>query len=50
MKILTNHIGYERSGAKRAVLQGKRGDRPLSFRVVDAESGKKAWGGQGRRL
>jgi len=25
-KVLTNHVGYERTGPKRAVVQGKAGD------------------------
>ena len=38
MKILTNHLGYELTGPKRAILQGTKNDRPLSFQVKRCES------------
>ena len=38
MKILTNHLGYELTGPKRAILQGAKNDRPLSFQVKRCES------------
>ncbi len=46
MKILVNHLGYEKKGAKHAVLQGKRGEKPSSFRIVDTERGKRAYAGK----
>ncbi len=39
MKILTNHLGYELNGPKRAVLQGNKDDRPEKFRLKRWETG-----------
>ena len=40
MKILTNHLGYEASGPKRAVLLGIKEDKPLSFQLKRSETGE----------
>src|SRR5687768_13268676 len=37
--VLTNHLGYERTGPKRAVIQGHPGDTVSAFTVEDADSG-----------
>lgn len=39
-KILTNHVGYEASGPKRAVILGRAGDVVTGFAVLDAASGR----------
>ncbi|NWL88367.1 glycoside hydrolase [Paenibacillus sp. 79R4] len=45
MKILINHIGYERKGTKRAVIMGSSTDEVSSFQVVDQSSGQMAYAG-----
>ena len=40
MKILTNHLGYELTGPKRAILQGTKNDKPESFQLKRWESGE----------
>jgi len=35
IKVLTNHIGYETGGPKRAVVQGSEGDEVNSFAIKD---------------
>jgi hypothetical protein len=45
MKILHNHIGYEASGSKHAVVLGKAGDQLLSFRILESETGQEVFAG-----
>jgi hypothetical protein len=40
IKILINHLGYEKDAPKRAVILGHAGDEVTRFKVLDAESGK----------
>ena len=40
MKILHNHIGYEATGPKHTVVQGKASDRPITYRLMEHESGR----------
>jgi hypothetical protein len=40
IKILTNHIGYEPAGAKRAVIQGGPEDRMDRFKVIETGTGR----------
>ena len=47
-KILTNHVGYEAGGAKRAVVLGGAGDVVTSFAVLDAASGRAVLSGRAR--
>jgi GH18 family chitinase len=37
--VLTNHLGYERTGPKRAVIQGAKGDEVRSCSLEDVETG-----------
>src|SRR5688572_8195394 len=37
--VLTNHLGYDREGPKRAVIQGRAGDEVRSCAVEELESG-----------
>jgi hypothetical protein len=46
MKILTNHLGYEAGGPKRAVLQGTKEDRPGAFQLRRYESGEVVFEGE----
>ncbi|MCX7747798.1 MAG: glycoside hydrolase family 9 protein [Clostridia bacterium] len=46
MKILTNHIGYDRFFNKRAVLMGTDGDTLASFNIVEESSGKTVFTGK----
>ena len=39
IKILINHLGYEKDAPKRAVILGHAGDDVTAFKVLDAESG-----------
>ncbi|HYG40163.1 MAG TPA: glycoside hydrolase family 9 protein [Cytophagales bacterium] len=41
IKILINHIGYEKEGPKHAVVRGKLGDEITTFTVVDSKTNKK---------
>ncbi len=45
MKILHNHIGYEASGSKHAVVLGKAEDQLLSFRILESETGQEVFAG-----
>ena len=45
LKVLTNHLGYEPSGPKHAVVQGKEGDSVTTFKVREYPSGKEALSG-----
>ncbi len=40
MKILHNHIGYEAAGPKHVVVLGKANDHPISYRLLEHESGR----------
>ncbi len=40
VKILTNQVGYEASGPKRAVILGHQGDTLVGFRVLELATGK----------
>ncbi|HZZ29927.1 MAG TPA: glycoside hydrolase family 9 protein [Pirellulales bacterium] len=39
IRVLVNHIGYEKDGPKHAVIQGRAGDQVQGFKVLDAQSG-----------
>lgn len=45
LRILTNHLGYEASGPKHAVVQGKTGDDVSAFRVKDSQTDVEAFSG-----
>jgi hypothetical protein len=45
IKVLVNHLGYEKDGPKRAVILGHAGDDVSAFKVLDAASGKEALAG-----
>ncbi len=45
IKILTNHIGYEVTGWKHAVVQGYEGDKVVSFKVINYETEKVVFSG-----
>ncbi|HEY4389732.1 MAG TPA: glycoside hydrolase family 9 protein, partial [Paenibacillus sp.] len=49
MKVLINHIGYERKGTKRAVILGGGADEVSEFRVVDQASGQTFYSGSVQR-
>src|SRR4051794_12449604 len=38
MRILTNHVGYEKDGPKRAVVVGHAADDLATFKIIDASS------------
>ena len=40
VKVLTNHIGYETGGPKRAVILGHAADSVTAFRLIDTSTGK----------
>jgi hypothetical protein len=40
VKVLTNHIGYETHGPKRAVILGHAADSVTGFKLIDASTGK----------
>ncbi len=45
-KVLTNHLGYEKDGAKRAVVLGHAGDEVSTFKVLEYPGGKEVLAGQ----
>jgi hypothetical protein len=45
IKILTNHVGYDTLGPKRAVVQGYKENSITSFRVIEYETGKEVFSG-----
>jgi len=45
IKILTNHIGYETSGPKHAVVQGYKYIDITSFKIMEYETGKEVFSG-----
>lgn len=45
LKVLTNHLGYEPSGSKRAVVQGREGDSVTTFKVREYPSDKEVFSG-----
>jgi hypothetical protein len=45
-RILVNQVGYEPSGAKRAVIQGHQGDAFDSFKVKATDGGKEIFAGK----
>src|SRR6266508_4245965 len=45
LRILTNHLGYEPSGPKRAVVQGKEGDGVTTFTVREYTTDKEVFSG-----
>jgi Glycosyl hydrolase family 9/Cellulase N-terminal ig-like domain len=45
MRVLTNHLGYEPSGPKRAVVQGKEGDSVAKFTVREYMTDKEVFSG-----
>ncbi len=46
VKVLTNHIGYEKSGPKQAVILGHQGDELTAFKLIDLDTGKAAVSGK----
>ncbi|MDB6017720.1 MAG: glycoside hydrolase [Pedosphaera sp.] len=45
IKVLANHIGYEKEGQKRAVILGHEGDDIQAFKIIDALTGKEVFSG-----
>ncbi len=45
MKILTNHIGYETTGPKHAVVLGSKGETAEAFHIWNNETGEKVYSG-----
>jgi hypothetical protein len=45
IKILTNHLGYEASGPKHAVVQGRQTDQVTAFRVINADTQQEVFTG-----
>jgi len=45
MKILTNHIGYETTGPKHAVVLGHKGEAAAAFHIWNNETGEKVFSG-----
>ena len=45
VKILTNHVGYEASGPKHAVILGHQGDAFNAFKVIELATGKEILSG-----
>jgi hypothetical protein len=35
LRVLTNHLGYETTGPKHAVIQGKESDQVTSFKIKE---------------
>lgn len=50
MRILTNHIGYETSGPKHAVIQGKAGDQISWFKIRESATDREVYAGTARPL
>ncbi len=48
MRILNNHIGYETSGPKHAVVLGKANDQVSSFRILSDETGQEMFAGNAK--
>jgi hypothetical protein len=46
IKVLTNHIGYETGGPKRAVVQGSGGDQVGAFMIKDSETDATVYKGE----
>ena len=46
LRILTNHLGYEATGPKHAVVQGKAGDGVTAFRVKDSQTDAEVFSGK----
>jgi hypothetical protein len=40
IKVLTNHIGYEKDASKRAVILGHAGDKVSAFHLIDCATGE----------
>ena len=45
IKVLVNHLGYEKDGAKRGVILGRSGDEVTDFKVIEVSSEKKTLSG-----
>lgn len=45
LRVLTNHLGYEASGPKHAVVQGKAGDGVTAFQVKDSQTDAEVFSG-----
>ncbi len=45
MKVLTNHLGYEKLGPKRVVVVGRNKDEATKFRVLNEQTGKEVFSG-----
>jgi hypothetical protein len=50
VKILHNHVGYEANGSKHAVILGKANEQPISFRILEYESGKEVFSGTAQEI
>ena len=46
LRILTNHLGYEATGPKHAVVQGKASDGVTAFRVKDSQTDAEVFSGK----
>src|ERR1700722_9534766 len=45
LKVLVNHIGYEKDGPKSAVILGHDGDKVNEFKVIDCLTGRNVLSG-----
>ena len=46
VRLLVDHVGYERTAQKVAIVEGTAQDNPIGFALVDASSGKTVYEGQ----
>ena len=50
MRILTNHIGYETTGPKHAVILGKADDTVSSFKIKESATDREVFSGTAKKL
>ena len=50
IKVLVNHLGYDTSAPKRAVIQGHDSDAVNTFRVIDTATGKTVLAGHAQKV
>src|ERR1041384_769996 len=50
MRILTNHIGYETTGPKHAVILGKADDTVSSFKIKESATDRIVFSGTAKKL
>ena len=50
MRILTNHIGYETTGPKHAVILGKADDTVTSFKIKESATDREVFSGTAKKL